>query len=153
MNQTFLDCLTFQELQGMGRDSISTISSETLPELPVDESYSSKPQKRVRFFLPNNNEAEKIITEKLLKADYHVHLSRKIKLADRERISNWMEFRGFELIWSYEAAVRFSDRKIIIVTHESDEIVKNGKISHIIPWNSVETDLKVESGYFRLQQT
>ena len=149
INQSFLDCLTFQELQGMGRDSISAIVSEKIPAALVDESYNSKPQKRVRFALDNQEE----LKEKLLKANYHVHLSRQIKLADRERLIEWLEYRGFELIWSYEAAIQFSERKIILIKQENDDIVKTDKISIVIPWNSVETNLLVENAYFRLQWT
>lgn len=150
MNQSYLDSLTFQELQGMGRESISAISSKQLPEASVDESYSSKPQKRVRFALDDQVGAEIIEGERLLKANYHVHLSRKIKLADRERLTSWLEYRGFELIWSYDAAIQFSERKIVLVKHEIDEIVKTDKIPFVILWNRIETDLQVDNAYFRI---
>ena len=152
MNQYFLDCLTFQELQGMGRDSISTISSEIISEPPVDESYTNKPQKRVRFIFDDQDKQD-IKPERLLKSNYYIHLSKKIKLMHRERLTSWLEYRGFELIWSFEAVLQFSDRKVIFVRHESDGIVQNENISFIIPWKSVEIDLQVENSYFRLQRT
>lgn len=153
MNSSFMDCLTFQDLQGMGRNSISATSSEVIHEPLIDETYIHKPQKRVRFVFDAQEGNQEIKQEKLMKSDYYIHLSKRIKLADRERLINWLEFRGFELIWSYEAAIQFSDRKIIYVTHESDDAINNEKISMKIPWNRVEIDLQVENAYFRIQRT
>lgn len=141
MNQSFMDCLTFQELQEMGQLSISasSTSKQVIEEhRPFDE---VKPQKRVRFLIDHDK------TDKLLKSDYFVHLSHKIKLSDREKLIKWFDFRGFELIWSLEALMKYSTRKIIMIS--SNKPISDD--DHImIHFEEVESRLQIEGAYFRI---
>ena len=146
MNRSYMDCLTFQELQEMGRLSISTKLQELTTDVTRDQGQEhelfieSKPQKRVRFLLDN------LQPDKLLKSDYFVHLSHKIKLSDRDKLIKWFDFRGFELIWSLEAVIKYSDRKVIIIS--ADDCPINDFI--LIPFGEVENRLQIEGAYFRI---
>lgn len=139
MNQSFLECLTFQELQEMGRLSISSAPIATTKE--ADKFDELKPQKRVRFSI------NIVKAEKLLKSDYFIHLSHKIKLSDREKLMKWFDFRGFELIWSFEAAMKYSTRKLIIISADNCPLYDNFLL---IPFGEVESRLQIEGAYFRM---
>lgn len=142
MNQSFLNCITFQDLQQLGRDSISnpTIPTKTTP---IDESYSSKPaQKRVRFVFEEDTERD----ENLMKTDFYVHLSKKIKLSEREMLTEWLEYRGFELIWSLEALrIYGTARKVIYIYGDDDHI---DEFKYKIHYRSVMKSIRVQGSYF-----
>lgn len=130
----------------MGRLSISTKVQESTTAIIRNQGQKqelfieSKPQKRVKFLLDNFQ------PDKLLKSDFFVHLSRKIKLSDRDKLINWFDFRGFELIWSLEAVVKYSNRKLIIISAE--DCIINDFVS--IPFGEVESRLQIEGDYFRI---
>ena len=109
----YLDCITFEQVQELGKQSISTERlnrpSETVPE------FRKETKKRVRFVFD-----EKIQSERLVKSEYYLHVSMKINSRSRESICNWLEERGFEVIWSYMALMRYSYRKILLITSSSD---------------------------------
>lgn len=146
MNSSFMESLTFQELQEMGRYSTTTTTTASKSdfERPVEASFGEgKPQKRVRFQID-----EKIKSEKILKSDFFIHLSHKIRLSEREKLTSWLDFRGFELIWSLEASLKYSDRKILIITGEEDE--NEYDATFVVPYKLIERKLQIEGAYFRI---
>lgn len=151
MNQTFMDCLTFNELQNLGRESISMAPTSTIPNDP-EPAYEIKPtQKRVRFVFDDQPKAEK-----LLKSDYFIVISRKISLVERENMSKWLDDRGFELIWSFEAALEYSNRDIIFIDQEFNGTnpARHPKIKQsikITPQFSIEKAIIIEGAYFWIQ--
>ena len=150
MNQSFMDCLTFKELQEMGRLSISTTDKVTIGQVLKQEQCqdqetftSLKPHKRVRFLMD-----EQPKPEKLLKSDYFVHLSHKIRLSERDKLTSWFDFRGFELIWSLEAAIKYSDRKLMIIICDKEDDHHSDYLS--INYNQILNRLQVEGAYFMI---
>lgn len=152
MNQSFMDCLTFQELQEMGRFSATTLPTTTMStdiksfnQITATEQdfIAGKPEKRVRFVMD-----ERFQPDKHRKSDFFIHLSHKIRLSDREKLTSWFDFRGFELIWSLEAALKYSERKILVIAADDDSEVYDNIT--VIPCKLVEKRLQIEGAYFRI---
>ena len=147
-----MDCITFQELQTMGRDSISAPNTENA-NVKIDNSIIAQEirnPKRVRFVF---DEEPKVA--RYLKSEFFVHISRKFKLKDREEMTKWLDDRGFELIWSLEAALSHSDRKLIVITgkdfnesFEHDKIYINLKID---TYDLNKSGLQIEGAYFSIR--
>lgn len=142
-----MDCLTFNELQELGRESISTVVKDTKHFQQVDSVYDSKSvQKRVRFVLDEQPKAER-----LLKSDYFIVISRSISVSERELMYKWLDDRGFELIWSLEAALEYSPRSLIYITKQSQYILDNEKIKSTVLIDSnkpLSASIHIEGAYF-----
>lgn len=141
INQTFMECITFQELQELGRDSISTIPRD---DIVIDESHTIKQiQKRVRFITEESS--------KMLKSEFYVYLSKRIRLSERDKLTEWFEYRGFELIWSLEALKMYGgERKVVFVSASTEDYSEDFKMR--INYESVSKMIKVEGAYFILDQ-
>lgn len=151
-----MDCLTFDELQRLGRDLISKVP-ETEIVIDSEPTFEVKSvQKRVRFVFD-----EEPKSEKMLKSDHFIVISRKIILAEREKIYKWLDERGFELIWSLDAALEYSTRQLIYLYPEQDQdrdrVFQNtNKINQCITIKSnfrIEKTIIVEGAYFRIIQS
>lgn len=142
MGQTFMECISFQDLQELGRDSISTQQPKTKSEpVNVDESYTSKPvQKRVRFVTEES--------AKMLKSDFYVHLSKRIRLAEREKLTEWLEYRGFELIWSLEALKQYGQGRRVLYISSCSSDSQDEEFKLRINYETVMEVIKVEGAYF-----
>lgn len=151
MNQTFIDCLSFNEFQELGRESISTVVAVKYPEEHISV-YDSKPvsQKRVKFVFDAQPKAER-----LLKSEHFIVISRSINLSEREQMYKWFDDRGFELIWSLEAALEYSSRNLIHISHQDqDELLHHQRIKNTIiitnsrPFSEL---IHIEGAYFWIQ--
>jgi hypothetical protein len=148
LSRTFMDCVSFQELQDMGKNYISTDNAD------VEAISGMKPKKRVRFEI---DMAEQPM--KYLKNGFFFYLSKRLSLKDREKLSSWLDSRGFELIWSIEAALAYSDRHILVISTGVDEdfseFDSSSKIKHILVIDGnaeqqIENLIRVEGLYFWL---
>lgn len=153
LGQTYMDCITFQELQMMGHESISAPFTENnkIDNLIVQ---LIKNPKRVRFIFD-----DKPKEFRFLKSEYFVYISRKFKLKDREEMTKWLDDRGFESIWSFEAALSHSDRKLIVISckercKELNESFDNDIVEYNLKIDTCDlskSGLQIEGAYFTVR--
>ena len=144
MNQSFMECMTFKELQELGRNSISSVLP--IEAAPADETYSSKSsQKRVRFVLEEPKQ------ERMLKSEFFIYLSKKIKLAERESLTGWLEHLGFESSWSLAALKTYGIGRKLIYIHGDDE---DNSLSYNfwIHYKSARNLIVIDGVYFCLKK-
>lgn len=143
---TFMDCVTFQELQVMGQESLipldSNMNTNTTARIETKLSTCTKPEKRIRF---NFSEiANSTNLYKYVKSDFFFCISKKIKLQERREIVNYLDERGIEIIWSLPAALKHSKRKIFLIS--TDQEIETVEVETVSAGDKIEKIEKIPEG-------